>query len=110
VHYHRRHACCSAPSGNPGIRRRNDWPDSRRALRVPWALARAIVAHRHERYRLATAAERTASHDAQLAARSRDSLRREWVAAVQATEVHHSAPASRPAARSTRLAVRARVA
>jgi hypothetical protein len=75
------------------------------------ALARAIVAHRNECYRLATAAELTASHDAQLAVRSRDSLRREWVAAVQAaTQVHHLAPTSRPAARSTRLAVRARVA
>ena len=75
------------------------------------AVARATVAHRRECCRLAAAAEVTASHDAQLAVRSRDSLRREYVtAAVRAAEVHHLVPANRPAPRSGRRPVLARAA
>jgi hypothetical protein len=75
------------------------------------AIARAVVAHRREAYRLAAAAEVAATHDANLAVRSRDSLRREFVtAALRAAEVHHLVPADRPAARSGRRAVLARVA
>jgi hypothetical protein len=74
-------------------------------------VARATVAHRRECCRLAAAAEVTASHDAQLAVRSRDSLRREYVtAAVRAAEVHHLVPANRPAPRSGRRPVLARAA
>jgi hypothetical protein len=75
------------------------------------AVARAVVAHRRECCRRAAEAEVTAAHDAQLAARSRDSLRREFVAAaVRAAEVHHLVPASRPATRSGRRPVVARAA
>jgi hypothetical protein len=75
------------------------------------AIAAAVVAHRRETYRLAAAAEVTAVHDAHLAARSRDSLHREYVeAAVHAADVHHLAPISRPAPRSGRRPVVARAA
>jgi hypothetical protein len=75
------------------------------------AVARAIVAHRRECYRRLAAAEVTATHDARLAARSRDSLRQECTAAaVRAAEVHHLVPAARPAAVAGRRAVLARAA
>jgi hypothetical protein len=75
------------------------------------AVARAVVAHRRETCRLAAAREVTAAHDAQLAARSRDSLRREFAAAaVRAAAVHHLAPAAHPATRSGRRPVLARAA
>jgi hypothetical protein len=62
------------------------------------AVARAIVAHRRECYRRAAAAEVEAAHDAHLAARSRNSLRAEFVAAaLRAADVHHLAPATRAA-------------
>jgi hypothetical protein len=61
------------------------------------ALARAIVAYRRECYHRAAAAVAAAAHDAHLAARSRDSLRREYVtAAVRAAEAHQMAPVTRP--------------
>jgi hypothetical protein len=75
------------------------------------AVARAIVAHRHECYRRAVAAEAATSHDAQLSVRSRDSLRREFVvAASRAAAVHHLVPATRPAPRAGRRAVLTRTA
>jgi hypothetical protein len=75
------------------------------------AVARAVVAHRRETCRLAAAREVTAAHDAELAARSRDSLRREFAAAaLRAAAVHHLAPAVHPATRSGRRPVLARAA
>jgi len=75
------------------------------------AIARAIVAHRRDDYHRAAAAEAAAAHDARLAARSRDSLRQEYVAAaVRAAEVHHLIPATRPEPRSGRRPVLARAA
>lgn len=56
-------------------------------------LARAIVAHRHERYRQAVAAEQAAWHDALLAGAARDSLDREAGAAgVHAAELRRHLP------------------
>lgn len=75
------------------------------------ALARATVAHRRECYRRAAGAAVTAAHDAYLAVRSRDSLRREYVAAaVRAAEAHRLVPAARPAAPTARPAVRPQAA
>jgi hypothetical protein len=75
------------------------------------AVARAVVAHRRETCRLAAAREVTAAHDAQLAARSRDSLRGEFAAAaLRAAAVNHLAPAAHPATRSGRRPVLARAA
>jgi hypothetical protein len=75
------------------------------------AIARAIVTHRRELHRRAATAEATAAHDAHLAIRSRDSLRREFVtAAVHAAAVHHLAPTTHPAPRSGHRPIIARAA
>jgi hypothetical protein len=87
------------------------WDATRHQFDQDVALARAIVAHRRELYRQAAAAEVAAAHDAQLAIRSRDSLRREYVvAAVHAADVHHRLPANLPPQRSGRTPAIARVA
>jgi hypothetical protein len=62
------------------------------------AVHRAAVAHLKDRYTRAAAAEQTAWHDAQLAARTRDSLRAEATAAeVAATPLRPLLPATAPA-------------
>ncbi|MEU4563205.1 hypothetical protein AB0F72_32910 [Actinoplanes sp. NPDC023936] len=59
---------------------------------------RAIAAHRHRLYRQAVAAEQAAWHDAQLAAATRDSLRREWAAAARtSSDLRIPEPAAVPA-------------
>jgi hypothetical protein len=74
-------------------------------------VARAVVAHRRECYRRAAAAQVAAAHDAHLAARSRDSLHREYVtAAVRAAEAHHLAPTAQPTMSASRPAVQVRAA
>jgi hypothetical protein len=75
------------------------------------AVARAVLAHREHLYRQAVQAEATTAHDAHLAARSRDSLHHEYVAAaVRAADLHHLAPATRPEPRTGHRTVVARAA
>jgi hypothetical protein len=75
------------------------------------AVARATVAHRRECHRRAAETAVAAAHDANLAIRSRDSLRLECVAAaLRAAQAHHLAPATRPAPVATRRAVRTQAA
>jgi len=87
------------------------WDPRLHPLDQDLAIAHAVVAHRRDCYDRAAAAEATATHDAHLAIRSRDSLRREYIAAaVEAANVHHLAPTTRPQPRSGRRPVLARAA
>jgi hypothetical protein len=88
-----------------------DWDPRLHPFDQDVAVARAVADHLRESCRLAAAREATAVHDAQLAARSRDSLHQEFAAAaLRAAAVHHLAPAAHPAARAGRRPVLARAA
>jgi hypothetical protein len=87
------------------------WDPRLHPLDQDLAIAHATVANRRACYHQAATAEATAVHDAQLAARTRDSLHREYVtAAVQAANVHHLLPTTRPQPRTGRRPVLARTA
>ncbi|GIF15832.1 hypothetical protein [Actinoplanes teichomyceticus] len=73
---------------------RDGWDPRLHPVQQELVLLRAVAAHRHRLFRQAAVAERTAWHDAQLAAATRDSLRREAALAhARADAVRHDLPA-----------------
>nr|WP_221382716.1 hypothetical protein [Actinoplanes polyasparticus] len=85
---------------------RAGWDARLHPLEQELVVFRAAAGHLRDHYERAVATERAAAHDAELARRTRDSLRQEsWLATTRAAELHRHLPAglteAQPAAEPT---------
>jgi len=85
---------------------RAGWDARLHPLEQELVVFRAAAGHLRDHYERALATERAAAHDAELARRTRDSLRQEsWLATTRAAELHRHLPAglteAQPAAEPT---------